>query len=176
MDSSHTSCAEKCFGLLFKFECSPKLRFQALYSLTLISFFYFLQTQFSVSLKVFTLKATLKTQWFCEDPEQTLNLETSPDLICPNASWDQVYGARAKFIFKGTLCSQFLLRRFYLCSSTGILTSGWVCLYCIAGCMTDSRRQTFTPPARTYCVFAVLWERVLLMPLKMQETIKESHS
>lgn len=120
MDSSHTSCAEKCFGLLFKFECSPKLRFQALYSLTFVSFFYFLQTQFSVSLKVFTLEATLKTRWFCEDPAQTLNLEMTPDLICPNASLNQVNGARAKFIFKGALCSQFLLRRFYLCSCTGI--------------------------------------------------------
>lgn len=137
MVSSHASCAEKCFWLVFK--CSPKSRFQALYSLALISSSHSLQSQFSVPLNMFTLKATLKTQWFYEDPEQTLDLETPPDIIWPNTSLNQVYQARVKFVFKGPLCLQFCWGFSICVPAQAFLTTGSVCPHCVAGCVLDSK-------------------------------------
>lgn len=98
-----------------------------------------------------------------------------PDIIYPNALLNQVYWARAVFIFKGTLCSQFLLRRFYLSSCTGIFNI-WLSLPVLHSWMYDRLSEPDITPALPYCVFVELWERVLFITLKMQETIKDYYS
>lgn len=72
MDSSHTSCAEKYFGIVLKSESSPKSRFQALYSLTSISSSHSLQTQFAVPLNMFVLKAHSKLSNFMRTKRRCL--------------------------------------------------------------------------------------------------------